>query len=49
MKRVSRRVITSIDEFVDPVATAQMRPMILRPGAMRAELVTADLRGAVCV
>ena len=47
MKLVSRRVITSIDEFVDPVATAQMRPMVLRPGAMRAELVTADLSGVL--
>jgi len=47
MRFVSRRVITSIDELVDPVATAQMRPMILRPGAVRAEFVSADLRGVL--
>jgi AraC-like DNA-binding protein len=39
----SRRVITTIDEFVDPVASARTAPMTLRPGAIRAELVRAEL------
>ncbi len=42
-----RRVITSIDEFVDPVATAHMSPMVLQPDAMRAELITVDLPGVI--
>ena len=44
----SRRVITTIEEFVDPVASAQTAPMTLRPGAIRAEWVRADL-GTVLV
>jgi AraC-like DNA-binding protein len=36
-------VITSIDEFVDPVASARTAPMTLRPGAIRAEWVRVDL------
>jgi AraC family ethanolamine operon transcriptional activator len=39
--------MTSIDEFVDPVATAHMHPMVLKPGAMRAEVVTVDVRGVL--
>jgi len=44
----SRRVITTIDEFVDPVGSARTAPMTLRPGVIRAELVRADL-GTVLV
>lgn len=44
----SRRVITTIEEFVDPVASARTKPMSLRPGAIRAEWVRADF-GAVVV
>jgi AraC-like DNA-binding protein len=44
----SRRVITTIDEFVDPVASARTSPMSLRAGAIRAECVRVDL-GAVLV
>lgn len=43
-----RRVITSIDEFVDPTTTSRMAPMVLRPGAMRAELVSVNMH-SVCV
>jgi AraC-like DNA-binding protein len=43
----SRRVITTIDEFVDPVASARTAPMALRPGAIRAEWVRADLGKAL--
>lgn len=39
----SRRVITTIDEFVDPLVSAMTAPMSLRPGAIRAEIVRADL------
>ena len=46
--KCKRRVITTIDEFVDPVASARTAPMTLRPGAIRAELVRADL-GTVLV
>ena len=48
MVGASRRVITTIDEFVDTVASARTVPMALRPGAIRAELVRADL-GSVLV
>lgn len=40
---VDRRVVTSIDELVDPHVTARTAPMALRPGVIRAELVRADL------
>ena len=43
-----RRVITTIDEFSDPVASARTAPMTLRPGAIRAEWVRAEL-GSVLV
>jgi AraC-like DNA-binding protein len=36
-------VITTIEEFVDPVASARTVPMTLRPGAIRAEWVRVDL------
>jgi AraC family transcriptional regulator, ethanolamine operon transcriptional activator len=38
----SRRVLTTIEEFVDPVAAAHVVPMILQPGAIRAEIVMVD-------
>ena len=40
-----RRVITSIDEFLDPSSAARMTPMVLTPGAMRAEIVGIGLGG----
>ena len=40
-----RRVITTIDEFLDPSSAAQMAPMVLRPGAIRAEIVQVDFGG----
>ncbi len=43
MWSASRRVITRIEEFVDPVASAQTVPMTLRPGAIRAEWIKVDL------
>ena len=43
MHTASRRVMTTVDEFVDPVVAARMSPMVLRPGAMRAEIVNVDL------
>ena len=43
----SRRLITSIDEFVDPVATAHMSPMVMRPGSIRAELISAQVGGVM--
>jgi AraC family ethanolamine operon transcriptional activator len=36
-----RRVITSIDELADPSVNGHMAPMVLSPGAIRAELVSA--------
>ncbi len=38
-----RRVITTVDEFADPVISARTAPMTLRPGAIRADLVRVDL------
>jgi AraC-like DNA-binding protein len=43
--KVQHRLITSIDELVDPVASARMHPMVLRAGAIRAEWCRADLDG----
>ena len=40
-----RRVITTVDEFLDPSSAAQMAPMVLRPGAIRAEIVQVDFGG----
>ena len=38
--------MTTVDEFVDPIVAARMAPMVLRPGAMRAEVVNVDLGDA---
>ena len=43
----SRRLITSVDELVDPVATAHMTPMVVRAGALRAELISAGVGGVI--
>ena len=43
----SRRLITSVDEFVDPVATANMTPMVVRAGNLRAELISAEVGGVM--
>ena len=40
-----RRVITSSDEFVDPSVNARMGPMLLAPGVIRAEIVSAAWQG----
>jgi len=37
----NRRVITSIDELTDPSVNGRMAPMVLSPGAFRAELASA--------
>ncbi|MGZ4726293.1 MAG: helix-turn-helix domain-containing protein [Acidimicrobiales bacterium] len=47
MDAAIRRVMTSLDEFLDPVATASMVPMVLQPGPMRAEVVTMKVRGVI--
>ncbi len=43
----SRRLITSIDEFREPVATAHMTPMVVRAGTIRAELISAQVGGVI--
>lgn len=43
MWAADRRVITTIDEFVNPVASARTAPMTLRPGPIRADMVRVDL------
>ncbi len=43
MWAANRRVITTVDEFVDPVVSANTAPMTLRPGAIRADMVRVDL------
>jgi AraC family ethanolamine operon transcriptional activator len=40
---VSRRVFTTTDEFLDASLTGGIRPILVRPGAIQAELVRADL------
>jgi AraC family transcriptional regulator, ethanolamine operon transcriptional activator len=40
---VTRRVITSTDEFLDTGLTGGIRPILVRPGAIQAELVRAYL------
>jgi AraC family transcriptional regulator, ethanolamine operon transcriptional activator len=40
---VSRRVFTTTDEFLDASLTWGIRPILVRPGAIHAELVRADL------
>ena len=40
---VSRRVITSTDEFLDASRTGGILPILVRPGAIRAELIRAHL------
>ena len=37
--------MTSIDEFTDPSVNGHMVPMVLTPGEMRAEVVSAAWRG----
>jgi len=41
--KVSRRVITSTDEFLDAGRTGGILPILLRPGAIHAELIRAHL------
>ena len=43
----SRRLITSIEELVDPVATAHMYPMVVHAGPIRAELISARVGGVM--
>jgi len=40
---VSRRVITSTDEFLDASRTSGILPILVRPGAIHAELIRAHL------
>jgi AraC family transcriptional regulator, ethanolamine operon transcriptional activator len=40
---VTRRVITSTDEFLDTGLTGGIRPILVRPGGIQAELVRAHL------
>ena len=40
---VNRRVITSTDEFLDASPTGGIRPILVRPGAIHAELIRAHL------
>jgi len=40
---VSRRVFTTTDEFLDARLTGEIQPILVRPGAIEAELVRADL------
>ena len=41
---VVHRVMTAIDEFTDPSVNGHMVPMVLTPGEMRAEVVSAAWR-----
>jgi len=45
----TRRVITSIEEFVDGVTTGRTTPMVLQPGPIRAEVLTIDLQEMMLV
>ena len=40
---VNRRVITSTDEFLDASLTGGILPILVRPGAIHAELIRAHL------
>ena len=40
----SRRVITELDALVDPLSSSSERPILLRPGAIREELVQFEVR-----
>ena len=40
---VSRRVITSTAEFLDASPTGEIRPILVRPGAIHAEMIRAHL------
>jgi AraC family ethanolamine operon transcriptional activator len=42
-RNVNRRVITSTDEFLDASPTGGIRPILVRPGAIHAELIRAHL------
>ena len=42
---MQHKIITSVDELVDPVGAARMQPKVLRPGGMCAELVRFDASG----
>ena len=41
-----RRVITTVDELLDPVRSARMEPMITRAGTLRVEFISVDLGNA---
>ena len=47
MATVYHRLITSMDDLVDPLASARMVPMVLRPGAIRAEWSRLDVDGVL--
>src|SRR4249920_682497 len=42
---MQHRIITTVDELLDPIGAARVQPKVLRPGAMRAELVRFDASG----
>ena len=42
-RNVSRRMITSADEFLGASPTGGIRPILVRPGAINAELIRAHL------
>ena len=47
MTSLQHQVITSVDELVDPVASARMTPLVLRAGAIRAEWVRVNIDGVL--
>ncbi len=47
MATVHHRIITSVEDLVDPLASARMVPMVLRPGAMTGEWARLDLGGVL--
>ena len=37
--RIYHKIITTIDELIDPLASARMQPKVLQPDSIRAEVV----------
>jgi len=42
---MQRKIITTVDELLDPIGAARVQPKVVRPGAMRAEFVRFDAGG----
>ena len=47
--RLHHKIIPSIDQLLDPLASARMQPKVLQSGPMRAEVMNFNASGTLVV